>query len=192
MVNAPFSAERVLGLSALAGPQPDLFEAAEAAPMELVVLKEIQELPPGGLLVLDFGGIRVSSESARQLLRRVLHRLRSGELEDRFLVLSALRGSRYNVQVMLQGEDLVAVERLAESPGARLIGRPESALQQTFAALLARPVATASEIRDVLGLNSTQAATNRLSALVKAGGARRIAEQSLEGGGREFVFAAVQ
>ncbi|MDH3292055.1 MAG: hypothetical protein OEQ75_13685, partial [Gemmatimonadota bacterium] len=111
---------------------------------------------------------------------------------DRYIVLSGLGSSRYNVEVMLQGEGLVTVERAVEPPESRLVGRVEPSVAQTFTALAARGIATASEVRADLKLNSTQAATNRLAALVKSALARRVAEQPLEGGGREYVYAALQ
>ena len=191
-MRSPFTGEMALPLGSLTRENSILFQASEAEPAEQEILGALEALPAGAILVVEFAGVRVSSEAARQLLARALRRLRSGELQDRFLILAGLGSSRYNVEVMLQGEDLVAVERGGEPPGTHLIGRVESALATTFTTLASRSLATASEIRDELGLNSTQAATNRLSALVKAALARRVTEQPLEAGGREYVYAAVQ
>jgi|ERR1051325_9009273 hypothetical protein len=191
-MTSPFTSEVSLRLAEVVSGSKDIFEASEAVPAEQAVLAALEALDPGGLLVLDFEGVRISSEAARQLLRRAMHRLRGGEITDRYLVLSRLLGgSRYNMEVMLQGEGLVGVERTSEPPGARLLGEIEPALEQTFVVLAARPTASASQIREKLGLNSTQAATNRLAALAKAALARRVTERSLEGGGREFIYAAV-
>lgn len=191
MVTTPFGGDTPLAVASIAGGAPALFEAGDAQAAEVAVLDALQVLEPGGVLVVDFDAVKVSSEAARQLLGRAIRRLRSGEIDDRFLVLSRLGSSRYNVEVMLQGEELAAVERTLEAPGARLIGRFEPAVEQTFNFLLSRSVATASELREALGLNSTQAAANRLAVLTKAALARRVTEQPLEGGGREYVYAAV-
>jgi hypothetical protein len=190
-MTSPFAREVTVSIAKLAMENRDLFEAKEAEAAERGVLNAVESLEPGGLLVLDFEGIRVSSEAARQLLRRALLRIRGGELNDRFLVVSRLGSSRYNVEVMLQGEELVCVERTSAPGGARLLGQIETALEQTFEALLARPMATASDIQVELGLNSTQSATNRLAVLTKAALARRVMERPLRGGGREFIYAAV-
>jgi hypothetical protein len=191
-MTSPFSREVTVSIAGLALGTNVMFEANEAEAAERAVLDTVEALEPGGLLVLDFDGIRVSSEAARQLLRRVLQRIRGGELSDRYLVVSKLGGSsRYNVEVMLQGEQLVCVERTSSPAGARLLGQVETALEQTFMALLARPMATANDLQGDLGLNSTQATTNRLAALTKSGLARRVTERPLKGGGREFIYAAV-
>jgi hypothetical protein len=191
MVIASFSDEVTLNLTTLVDEEV-LFEAREAEAAEQAILSSMERLQPGALLVFDLGGVRVSSEAARQLLRRVLHRLRSGEIIDRYIVLRGLGSSRYNVEVMLQGEGLASVERTQEAPRWRLLGRLEPALVETFQALASRPTATAKVLRKDLKLKSTQAATNRLATLTKAALARRVTEQSLEGGGREYVYAAVR
>jgi hypothetical protein len=191
MVIASFSDEVTLNLTTLVDEEV-LFEAREAEAAEQAILSSMERLQPGALLVFDLGGVRVSSEAARQLLRRVLHRLRSGEIIDRYIVLRGLGSSRYNVEVMLQGEGLASVERTQEAPRWRLLGRLEPALVETFQALASRPTATAKVLRKDLKLKSTQAATNRLATLTKAALARRVTEQSLDGGGREYVYAAVR
>lgn len=160
----------------------------EAAERDLLAL--LEALPPGSLLPIDFTGVRISSEAARQLLRRALLRVAGGELVDRYIVLGDLDVSQYNVEVMLDGEALTAVERTDEGPQLR--GRVDPAVRATYHFLIAQKTATASRLLTDLGLSNISTATNRLSNLAKLGLARRVEQRPVPGGGREYVYAAIQ
>jgi hypothetical protein len=168
-----------------------LFTKADTEDAERRLLDTLDSLPPGSLLLIDFFGLRISSEAARQLLRRALLRITTGELTDRFLILGDLGDSLYNVDVMLIGESLTAVER-SEDEGPQLRGVVDPAIRDTYAYLAGKPVATASMVLNDLGLSTISAATNRLTTLTKLGLARRVTQRPVAGGGREYVYAAVQ
>ena len=168
-----------------------MFTADEAAEAENALLVTLGGLPRGSLLVVDTSGVKIASDAARQLLRRALLRLSTGELEDRYLVLDDLGRSEYNVQVMLRGERLTMVERVGQS-GAKLLGQVDPAMEQTYDFLRSVPSATAGDVQRKFGLGTISAATNRLSNLSKLALARRIDERPVAGGGREYVYAAVR
>src|SRR5215217_1941482 len=90
------------------------FKDADTIDAELALLDRLEAMPPGSLIEVDFSGVRISSEAARRLLRRVLLRLSAGEFTDKYLVLGDLGDSLYNVDIMLCGESLIAVERSDE------------------------------------------------------------------------------
>lgn len=166
------------------------FRAADTAQAEQSLLDTLEALPPGGLLEIDFTSVRISSEAARQLLKRALLRLRSGELADRFLVFGDLGDSQYNVDVMLVGEGLTAVERV-EDEGPQLRGVVDPAMRDTYTFLSSVPMATASIVQEHFGLGNVSTATNRLTNLAKLALARRVEQRPVSGGGREYVYAAV-
>jgi hypothetical protein len=170
---------------------PSVFTAGEAADAESALLDELDRLPAGGLLEIDFTGVRVASEAARQLLRRALLRVSTGELKDRYIVLGDLGDSLYNVEIMLDGEKLVAVERSADE-GPQLRGDVDPAVQATYSHLLSVSEATASSVQDHFSLANISTATNRLTTLSRLGLARRIDHRPVVGGGREYVYAAVR
>lgn len=167
-----------------------LFQAEDAAPAEEQLLARLEEMPEGGLLPVDFAGVRVSSEAARQLLRRAVRRTTGGELPDRYLVIFHPGRSQYNIQVMLETEGITIAER--RDAAARLLGKVEPAMRETYDFLLSRKTATAKDVFEHFGLNNISTATNRLTALSKSSLARRIDEQAVAGGGRQFVYAAVR
>jgi len=173
------------------GDETALFTAAEAAPAEHALLDDLERLPSGGLLLVDFSEVRISSEAARQLLRRALLRITTGELKDRYLVLGDLGYSLYNIQIMLEGEELVAVER-SEEDGPRLRGDVDPAMAATYRFLLLTGRATASLVQAHFSLTNISSATNRLTTLSKLALARRIEHRPVSGGGREFVYAPVR
>ena len=186
-----FTEERSLELGKLIGPGDVLFSAEEAAPGEETLLVALEALPDGGLLVVNMTEVRVSSEAARRLFRRALRRVAEGELSGRYIVLLGLEGSRYNIDVMLQGEKLVTVERLSKG-ASQLVGRAEPAVIETYNYLTGIRSATASDVKNHFQLENISTATNRLTKLWKLALARRIEESSVSGGGKQYVYAAVK
>ena len=187
----PFTAEICLRLADVVEERGVLFSARDAAGGEGAVLEALESLPDGGLLVVDFSSVRVSSEAARRLIRRAVQRVAGGELGGRFIVLAELGGSWYNVDVMLQGEDLVIVERLSNGD-ARVIGRVEPAMRDTYEYLLTRTFAAAGDVKRHFRLENTSTATNRLTKLWKQALARRVEEMTVPGGGKQLVYTAVR
>lgn len=168
-----------------------LFTSAQVEDAERDLLDTLEALPQGGLLVVDFSSVRIASEAARQLLRRALRRLGGGELADRYLVLGDLGDSLYNVEAMLIKEALTVVER-SEDEGPQLRGQVDPAMRETYHYLLTVPTATASMVQKQFALANISTATNRLSNLARLALARRVEQRAVAGGGREFVYAAVQ
>lgn len=169
---------------------PEFFGEEQTAQAELRLLSALESLPQGGLIVIDFAETRIASEAARQLLKRALLRLGSGELEDRFVVLDHVEPSRYSVDAMLRREGLTAVERTASGP--RLIGKQDPVAVATFEFVAGGDEVTAKAVMDKFDLQNIAAATNRLSSLAKMGLVRRTGPRPLPTGGREYVFAAVR
>ena len=167
-----------------------LFGADEAEPIELELIERLQSLPEGGLLVVDFDGVRVASEAGRQLLRRALLRISGGELEQRFIVLANLERCRYSMNSMLRQEQLTAVART--SGGPQLLGQVDRVAAETFAYVASKDTVTAKMVFDHFGLQGIGAATNRLATLARSALVRKMGPRSLPTGGREYVFAAVQ
>lgn len=169
---------------------PSLFTHDEALALEQQLHARLDALPPGALLPIDFEGVRIASEAARQLLRRAIVRLTNGELEDRYVILTRLGTSRYNVKVMLVGEGIVLPHRNVESP--ELLGQVEQSARETFDFMAHERVVSARDVLKHFGLQNISAATNRLTALARLALARRVDQRPIPGGGREYLFAAVQ
>lgn len=168
----------------------DLFEASDAVAAETEILKKLGALPEGGLLVVDFAKVRIASEAARQLLRRAIMRITSGEYRDRYVVLENLDRSRYSVDAMLRLEELTAVLRGPSGPS--LLGKRDRVAAETFDFVATGEAVTAKMVMDHFGLQNIAAATNRLASLAKLALVRRLGPRALPTGGREYVFSAVR
>ncbi len=172
-----------------ASPVP--FTKSDTEGAEHKLLETLEALPPGAILLVEFEGVRISSEAARQLLRRALLRVTTGELTDRFLVLGDLGDSQYNVDIMLSGENLTAIERTADE-GPQLRGQVDPAVRATYDYMLGVETTTANGVLDALKLTNISTATNRLANLARLGLARRVEQRPVPGGGREFVYQVIK
>jgi hypothetical protein len=175
-----------------AGGRGNLMVDAQAEPVERKLLTLMESVGPGETVVVDFGGVRITSDAARQLLKRVILRTtRNGEWKGRAVVLDRVDGGPlYNIEVMLGWEGLAAVTR----SGGRvsLLGAADTALAETHDFLLRRSSATAREVQEAFGLKTVAAATNRLVRLADLGAVRRVAQEPAEGGGLQYRYAAVR
>jgi hypothetical protein len=163
----------------------------EVVPMERALLLRMDQLSPGDTLVVNFDGVSMSSDAARRLLKRTILRVQGGEWSDRAVVLDRLGRGRYNVKVMLQSEHLAVVAR-NEKGAATLLGDAEPAAIDTYELLAKRSSATARDVLKAFSLNTVAAATNRLARLAKIGAVRRVGQESVEGGGLQYRYAAVK
>lgn len=169
-----------------------LFTDEDGAAIEAALLERLEQMPPGSLLVIDLSGIRVASAAARRILRRALLRVTGGELADRFLAVTGMSETRYSVKVMLESEGLTLVERPAEGGPARLLGKIDPAVEETYGFVSGVPRATAHDVMKQFEQRTISAATNRLTRLASLGLARRVDQEIIEGGGRQYVYAAVR
>ncbi len=168
----------------------EFFGEDETAEAEQRLLDTLESLPAGGVVVVDFAQTRLASEAARQLLKRAILRVGTGELDDRFLILDHAERSRYSIDAMLRREGLTTVERTPA--GLRLIGKADPVAVDTFEFVAANSEVTAKAALAHFALQNIAAATNRLTALTKAALVRRTGPRPLASGGREYVFAAVR
>lgn len=168
-----------------------LYADEDAAPAEKRLLAMLEELPSGGVLEVDLSGVKLASDASRRLLRRALLRLSRGELDDRALVIVGLEYGTYNLRVMLESEGLTAVERPVDGSAPRLIGKVDSAVRETYDYICSRTRTTAQDVLKHFELLTIAAATNRLTRLKQLGLARRVEQEPVEGGGRQYVYVAV-
>jgi hypothetical protein len=169
-----------------------LISEEETVGIEARLLAALDALPIGGLLALDLDGVQLSSESARQLLRRAIRRVCSGELDDRFLILQNLKRGRYSVEAMLKLEGLTVAERVAEGRSPALLGKVDQVVRETYEFLVRKGDATARDLVEEFELKTVSAATNRLTTLSGLGLARKVAQEGLPGGGIQYRFAPVR
>lgn len=152
-----------------------------------VIARELEALPGGEVLTLDFTGVGIVDFScADECLAKLLTRLIAGEFGERYLRLTGLGESqRENVQVALERKRLPAL--LVNADGTwECLGTVTPHLRETLRLVTARVGISAREMARQLGLELTTSST-RLGALHRQRLVRR-REKTIDEGGREFIY----
>lgn len=182
---------RVFHVKARSG-QREFMWPEQVAEIRGALLSELERLPIGETVTIDFDDVGMSSGAARKFLATALNQIkRGGQFEGKGVVLSGLGNGKYDVKVMLESENLTAVVR-EDGNRTTLLGSAEQATVETYEFLSTKDTALAREVKDAFGLGSVAAATNRLARLAEIGVVRRVGQESAEGGGVQYLYAAVR
>ncbi len=171
---------------------------------------QLRDLPPGGVLVLDFDNVEMMDYSfADEALGTLYSRLAAKEYPDRYLVLvtdeSEITGALLeNVEVALNQREVAALvvprEVFSSDPANkkdkdkkiewRIIGQLPEHLVETLSAVIDKEEVTVRDLVDVLGLDSVTACNNRIARLHQLRLVRRKASIVPEGG-RQYCYSSV-
>lgn len=173
----------------------------------------LRELPPGGVLVIDFDGVEMMDYSfADEALGTIYSRMAAKEYTDRHLVLE-VRGDELgealleNLEVALNRREVAALvlshsvkgnaTKIATFPGRgekgspwRVVGTLPGHLVDTLKAVMDQGQITVRELSTALGLDSATACNNRIARLYQLHLVRREATVVPEGG-RQYSYSAV-
>ena len=166
---------------------------------------QLRDLPPGGVLILDFDNVEMMDYSfADEALGTLYSRLAAKEYPDRYLVLltdeseitSALLE---NVEVALNQREVAALVvpratfdtlRGDKKVEWRIIGQLPDHLIETLSAVIDKEEVTVRDLVDALGLDSVTACNNRIARLHQLRLVRRKASIVPEGG-RQYCYSSV-
>ncbi len=168
---------------------------------------QLRDLPPGGVLVLDFDNVEMMDYSfADEALGTLYSRLAAKEYPDRYLVLvtdeSEITGALLeNVEVALNQREVAALVVPREVFSGtnkdkdkkiewRIIGQLPEHLIETLSAVIDKQEVTVRDLVDVLGLESVTACNNRIARLHQLRLVRRKASIVPEGG-RQYCYSSV-
>jgi hypothetical protein len=168
---------------------------------------QLRDLPPGGVLVLDFDNVEMMDYSfADEALGTLYSRLAAKEYPDRYLVLvtdeSEITGALLeNVEVALNQREVAALvvprEVFSGAPKDkdkkiewRIIGQLPEHLIETLSAVIDKQEVTVRDLVDALGLDSVTACNNRIARLHQLRLVRRKASIVPEGG-RQYCYSSV-
>lgn len=172
---------------------------------------QLRDLPPGGVLVLDFDNVEMMDYSfADEALGTLYSRLAAKEYPDRYLVLvtdeSEITGALLeNVEVALNQREVAALvvpREVFSGTSAnknkgkdkkiewRIIGQLPEHLIETLAAVIDKQEVTVRDLVDALGLDSVTACNNRIARLHQLRLVRRKASIVPEGG-RQYCYSSV-
>jgi DNA-binding transcriptional ArsR family regulator len=139
---------------------------------------------------LDFSQVSfVDVSCADEMLNKLLLRLRSGELGNRFVHIEGANTSvRETIEAVLQLRELSAL--IEDETGIQLLGALKRPMREALDVLLERKCATSSEISEILDKN-VNIVCNRLNALQRMGLVCRLRDGSVAGGGRQYYYVSI-
>ncbi len=151
------------------------------------VARELEALPSGSVMTLDFSGVGIIDFScADECLAKLVTRLIAGEYGEKYLRLAGLGESqRENIQVALERKRLSAI-LVQPDDSWDCLGRITPHLLETLHLVVSRHRMSAREMADLLSLELTASST-RLGSLHRQRLVKR-RERPMGEGGREFVY----
>ncbi|MFQ6094499.1 MAG: hypothetical protein ACE5OR_17800 [bacterium] len=139
---------------------------------------------------LDFSNVEFLDIScADEFLTKLLLRIRSGELETRFVfVQNANLSVKETLQAVLQLRGIAIL--MKDNGGVEILGEIKRPIREALEILIERKRVTSAELAEALN-KSVNIACNRLNLLQRMGLACRLREDSLPGGGRRYYYESI-
>lgn len=154
------------------------------------LMAHLLKCPDQCAFALDFSQISfVDVSCADEMLNKLLLRLRSGELGNRFVYIAGANTSvRETVEAVLQLRELSVL--LEDEAGIQLLGALKRPMREALDVLIERKCATSAEISETLDKN-VNIVCNRLNALQRMGLVCRLRDGSVAGGGRQYYYVSI-
>lgn len=186
--------EASLSVAAAAGSKTILNGRPAGAELFDKVIKHLDGLPTERVVPLSFKDIEFLDYScADEFLAKILRRIRSGELEGKFIVLQEVTPTVLeNIEMALKERDCCCPV-LDDAGHVRIVGKISEPLLRTYRFSRERRTITTGDVQDYFKHEDlgTSAASNRLVALCKMGLLYKVQEGPSEHGGRQYVYEAV-
>lgn len=164
----------------------------EGVRLKETICKELEQLEPNTVLVLDFSKVEfIDVSCADELVVKVLARLQAGEIPDRFLTLSALKPQhRENIEAALS----VGSKAVFSQNGKEwlTLGELISSYREALSVVNQHKVITARELFEAMHYETINESSTKLSALYKLcliG--REPYRRPVRGGGRQFRYLSL-
>ena len=154
------------------------------------LMRHMLAMPDHTATPLDFARVSfVDVSCADEMLNKLLLRLRSGELGQRFVYLrNANTSVRETVEAVMQLRDLAVL--MADGDEVALLGALKRPMKEALDVLVERKYATSAEVSDALDKN-VNIVCNRLNALQRMGLVCRQRDGSVSGGGRQYFYVSI-
>jgi hypothetical protein len=150
--------------------------------------------PPDTILPINFKNVKLISWSvADEVICKTQQRIISGELGSKYICLEEISEEvKETIEAALKLHNLLCIYRNPNDK-VQILGSLSKELQATYYLILSKERITA---RDLLEMNifknkKISAASNRLKKLNQIGMIRKLEEEYIEGGGKQFVYEAV-
>ena len=154
------------------------------------ITQHMERQPENQAVPLDFSHISfIDVSCADELLSKLLLRIRSGELGQRFIYIQGYNSSLgETIEAVLQLRGLCILSR-AEDAG-QLLGDLKRPLREALDVVLEGGSITSAAMAEALGKN-VNIVCNRLNALQRMGLVCRRRDDTVSGGGRQYCYVAL-
>jgi hypothetical protein len=172
-----------------------LLGRGEAQQVADAIVERLRGLPPGSLLRVDLSGVESRASALAVLLGEPLRLVQSlegePELPGRYLVVDESLGSNaQDAHLGLADEKLVVVMRQPTLP--RLLGKVDRVVEDTYRFLTQQRSITSSLLTEPPMELKLSAANARVTKLHRLGLLHQVGEETVDSGGRRFVYEAVR
>ncbi len=163
---------------------------SKGAELLAALTEAILRVPDYSVTPLDFSHVSFMDVScADEMLHKLLLRLRSGELGNRYVYIQGTNTSlRETIEAVLQLRELSAL--LKEGDDVVLLGVLKRPMREALDVLLKYKCATSAELSGALSKN-VNIVCNRLNALQRMGLVCRMRDGSVTGGGRQYYYVSL-
>lgn len=157
------------------------------------IIKKLEGDAVDMILPLDLSKVKFLDFSfADEMLGRLLRRILSGDLGERFVVLEGLSDSvKENLHIALKERELVCVS-IKRNSDIEILGKVSEELKNTYFAAVNKGKITARDIFEMDKMDNISAASNRLTRLREMGLLTKAKDEVVTGGGRQYVYEPVR
>ncbi len=157
------------------------------------VLEQLEKHQVDIILPLDFQGVRfVDFSFADEMLGKLVRRIMSRELGERYIVLQSLNESlKENIDVALRERELACIY-VDERGQSEILGKLSEVLKETYFVVVGKGKITARDLVRHFGNLEISAASNRLTRLEEVGLLCKTKDEIVNGGGRQYVYEAIK
>lgn len=165
----------------------------EGAQYREILIKRLESETPDVLLPIDFSKVKVVDFSfADEFLCRIIRRVLSGDLGEKYIVAESLTESlKENIGMALKERDLVCVYVKPDS-SVEILGKISDELNKTYLAAVDKGKITARDVQELDSMDNISAASNRLTRLKDLGLLRKTTDEVITGGGRQYVYEPIK
>ncbi len=157
------------------------------------VLSRMEHEPIDIVLPLDFIKVKFMDFSfADEMLGKLLRRIMSRELGEKYIVLLSLNESlKENIGVALKERELVCIYT-NEKGEIEILGKLSDVLKDSYLVAVSKGKITARDLVNHFGDLEINTASNRLTRLQEVGLLCKTKDEVVNGGGRQYVYEPIR
>jgi hypothetical protein len=159
------------------------------------IIVRLKENPLDSIMPIDFGQVQfIDYSCADELICKLVKRIAIRDYGERYILISGAKDIiKENLRVALKERGLV-VPGIDDNGNSCLYGEISQEMKDTYMFVVKKETFTARDIAEselVTG-NKINSASNRISKLDDMGLVRKVNQENIGGGGRQYIYEAVK